>query len=100
MGFQVDNDTDPEPENNPTLNQSESREEGYNSAAFKCDGICDCKANNHHKYKAKLEGINDDTAFVHTELSLFLLLFPMTWLEKALLVITKKHIKGEKLTFG
>ena len=100
MGFQVDDDNDPAPENNPNLNQSASREEGYTPAAFKWDSICDRKANNHPKCKAKLEGINGDPAHVHTELSLFFLLFPMTWLKEVLLVMTNNNIEGKPLTFG
>ena len=103
LGFHVDDDNDPAPENIPTTRGEEERISDENvGAKFEWDGICARRQNNSQPSRPKLLGLSEETADGFTPASMFLLLFPMAWLTETMLVATNTNLVDgkEKLTLG
>ena len=98
MGFQVDDDNAPAPENVPDVNNEEV--DSNEKATWGWDGICDRKANAFSDVQPKLQGVTNDTIGSMTYASMFLLLFPTNFLREVMLIEMNKVVEGSEISYG
>lgn len=89
-GFDVDDDNDPAPENIPTPGEviQDAQQWGWS-------GICNRKSLQVPNSLPKLVGRSDSESASMTILSLFMLLFPLTYLHEVLLVELNKNLQQQ-----
>ena len=81
MGFDVDDDNDPAPENVPGDNQQEASDDGlYEGQSWGWQGFCDRRKNNMNNTKPKLR-VPESIFAGMTYITMFLLMFPKQLLE-------------------
>lgn len=100
LGFEVDDDNDPSPENIPSNDGETSGDPQHCEEEWKWDGICQRKASNSTNFQPSLIGVNGRVLEVITTLEMFLLFFPKVFLQNVILVVTNKNIEGKKVSFG
>ena len=98
MGFDIDIDNNPA-ENFPVVQQSDQDRDNQ-QAKCEWDGVCDRKVSNHHDNKPSLNGINEFNIASMTYGSMFILLFPMRFVQEVMLAEMNKQADGPKITYG
>eukprot|EP00957_Ditylum_brightwellii_P060739 4611642-Ditylum_brightwellii.AAC.1 len=88
MGFMVDNDNKPVPENMPT-----AVNDGQN---WEWQGLDHRKMQGCQDTDALVKGMNATDFAVRTYLKFFFLFFPCLFIENVILVQTNKNIEGKK----
>ena len=98
MGFYVDDDNEPAEENIPAEAVADKTEE---AATWEWDGVCDRQANNHHNNNPSLRGVNNFNIATMTYGSMFILLFPMRFVQQVMLVQMNMNAEGiAEITYG
>ena len=102
MGFSVDDDNEPAPENIPQNgNTPERSNEGfYNGQEWGWAGFCNRKREGGIREKAKLNGLSNETLFGLNYVEIFLLMMPRDFIETIMLEETEKESGLANLTFG
>ena len=99
MGFDVNDNNNHAVENVPVMQQSD--QDGDNQQTkWEWDGVCDCKASNHHNNKPSLNGINEFNFASMTYGSMFILLFPMRFVQEVMLAEMNKQEDRPEITYG
>ena len=101
LGFEVDDDNDPAPQNIPS---TEKTPEGTASAeevvtAEDWQGVCPCKAMNTQNSNPTLEGVSEATIGGLTNLGIFLICLLVSYTKDTILVETNNNIMGKDLTW-
>lgn len=91
MGFDVDDDNEPAIENILTTEQEEVQEE---KAKWEWDGLCMRKSKNFHNSNPSLNGVNEFSISSMTYSSMFLLLFPMAFVQNVMLPKMNEALEG------
>ena len=102
MGFNVDDDNEPAPENVPTPGETvETSDEGfYDGQVWGWAGFCNRKREGGRREKAKVDGYTNELLCGMSMVQVFLLMFPKDWFENIMLVETQKMTGLSDLTFG
>ena len=105
LGFEVDDDNDPAPENipgeanyEPANNQDDPN--NVKAAPEHWEGMCPRKSVNTPNTSATLRGVSEETIGGMNYITMFLLCLPITFIEEVVVEQTNKKIQGEGLTFG
>ena len=104
LGFEVDDDNDPAPENIPgasVANNTPSNEpDNVTATPENWEGVCPRKSMNLRNTGASLRGVSEETIGGMNYLTMFLLCLPVTFLKEVVVEKTNEKIQGEQLTFG
>ena len=100
LGFEVDDDNDPAPENIPRQ-QDTAVEGGFVApTADAWGGICPRKMLNVPNNNPSLKGVTEETVGGITYLKMFLIALPVTYLKETVINETNKNLEGDPLTWG
>ena len=91
LGFEVDDDNDPAPENVPATHSNQEAED-YVPAEWKWDGMCSRKSSKAQNMKPSMIGVSDMVLTGMSFSNVFLLFFPAKFMEDVILVQSNKRI--------
>ena len=100
LGFEVDDDNDPAPENIPVRDQEGDRGEEGVATAEAWEGVCPRKALNVQNPNPSLRGVSEETIGALSYASMFLICLPVSYIKETVLEETNKNLEGEPLTWG
>jgi hypothetical protein len=93
QGFDVDDDTEPAPENIPQHNGTE--DDALSQQTWGWNGLCPRRMSRAEDHPPKLVGLSDTEASTQTIYSLFLMLFPLEYLKNVLIGELNKNLERQ-----
>ena len=95
QGIDVDDDNEPVPENIPPAGSDIDNNNNIHGQTWGWNGTCNRKSNHHSHEGAKIEGMSKADLKKTTKLDMFLLFFPLNYLEDVVVVETSKYLVGQ-----
>ena len=103
QGIDVDDDNEPAPENIPPAGADINYQDNLYGQTWGWNGTCNRKSNHHSHEGAKIEGMSRADLKQTTKLDMFLIFFPINYLEDVVVVETSKVLVGmtyQPMTMG